>query len=125
VRSISSSAGASDVADAERQVCGEDAAPRGSLVIAAPLTFGRLHVLPVVLRLLREHRALSIWLTMSDRNVHLVEEGIDVAVRIGEPADSALITLRVGEVRRMLVASPDYRLCGEHPDRRRRSPATT
>jgi DNA-binding transcriptional LysR family regulator len=97
-----------DIADADRQVRGEDAAPRGSLSVAAPLTFGRLHVLPVALRLLREHRDLSVRLALSDRNVHLAEEGIDVAVRIGEPADSALIALKLGEVRRVVVASPDY-----------------
>jgi DNA-binding transcriptional LysR family regulator len=94
--------------DADRLVRGEDALPRGLLAVAAPLTFGRLHVLPVVERLLREHRDLSIRLMLSDRNVLLTEEGIDVAVRIGPPADSALIAIKVGEVRRVLVASPDY-----------------
>ncbi|MEI9983836.1 MAG: LysR substrate-binding domain-containing protein [Aliidongia sp.] len=58
--------------------------PRGSLTIAAPVLFGRLHVLPVVAAALREHPALSIRLSLSDRVVSLVEEGIDVAVRLGE-----------------------------------------
>ncbi len=97
-----------DIEEADRRVRGEDAAPRGSMAIAAPIMFGRLHVLPIVIRMLREHRDLSVRLTLSDRLVHLVEEGIDVAVRIGQLADSALIAFKVGEVRRVLVASPDY-----------------
>jgi DNA-binding transcriptional LysR family regulator len=97
-----------DIEDADRQIRGEDAAPRGRMLVAAPLMFGRLHVLPIVHGMLRDHRDLSIRLTLSDRDVHLIEEGIDVAVRIGEPADSALVAIKVGEVRRVLTASPDY-----------------
>src|SRR5579871_5774821 len=62
-----------DIADAERLVRGEDAAPRGLMAIAAPLMFGRLHVLPIVQALLRDHRAPSVRLTLSDRLVHLAE----------------------------------------------------
>ena len=98
----------SDIEEADRRVRGEDAAPHGPMAIAAPIMFGRLHVLPIVVRMLREHRDLSVRLTLSDRLVHLVEEGIDVAVRIGQLADSASIAFKVGEVRRVLVASPDY-----------------
>jgi DNA-binding transcriptional LysR family regulator len=70
--------------------------------------FGRLHVLPIVNRLLTEHPGLTVRLTLSDRNVHLVDEGIDIAVRVGELADSSLIGLKLGEVSRVLVASPGY-----------------
>ncbi len=97
-----------DLADADRLVRGEDAQPRGTMRVAAPLMFGRLHVLPVVQQLLRDHPGLAVRLMLSDRTVHLVEEGIDVAVRIGDLADSALTALKVGEVRRVLVASPAY-----------------
>ncbi len=97
-----------DIADGERRVRGEDASPRGSLVVAAPILFGRLHVLPIIERLLRAHPALSIRLMLSDRLVHLVDEGVDVAVRIGELADSALIAIKLGEVQRVLVASSAY-----------------
>jgi DNA-binding transcriptional LysR family regulator len=97
-----------DIDDVGRQVRGEDAAPRGGLAVAAPLMFGRLHVLPIVEQMLRDFPALSIRLLLSDRNVHLAEEGIDVAVRIGDPADSALAAIKVGAVRRVVVASPDY-----------------
>jgi DNA-binding transcriptional LysR family regulator len=97
-----------DLEDADRHARGDDAAPRGRLAIAAPLTFGRLHVLPVVNAMLLAHADLSVRLMLSDRIVHLAEEGMDVAVRIGDPADSALVAIRVGEVRRVLTASPAY-----------------
>jgi DNA-binding transcriptional LysR family regulator len=97
-----------DVDNAERRVRGEDAAPRGLLKVAAPTVFGRLHVLPIVNRVLREHNDVTIELALADRNVHLVEEGIDVAVRIGELADSSLIAVKLGVVSRVVVASPAH-----------------
>ncbi len=97
-----------DLDDAERSLRGEDAAPRGALAIAAPVVFGRMHVLPIITDLLRAHAALHVRLTLNDRLVRLVEEGIDVALRIGDLADSTLHALRVAEVRRVLVASPAY-----------------
>lgn len=97
-----------DIAEAERAASGADAVPRGLLGVAAPLMFGRLHVLPIVTALLRAHPALSVRLALSDRILPLAEEGIDVAVRIGALADSALLAVRVAEVRRVLVASPAY-----------------
>jgi DNA-binding transcriptional LysR family regulator len=93
---------------AERRVRGEDAKPRGTLRVMAPVLFGRLYVLPIVNGLLRDHPALSIHLTLSDRNVHLYEEGVDVAVRVGELADSSLIAVRLGVATPVLVASPEY-----------------
>ncbi len=97
-----------DFDDAQRRVRGEAAEPRGLLTVAAPLMFGRLHVLPVVQRLLRDHPALSVRMVLSDRVVHLVEEGVDVAVRLADLPDSALIAVRIGDVRRVTVASPAY-----------------
>jgi len=97
-----------DVESADRRARGEDAEPRGHLKIAAPIVFGRLHVLPVIRSLLRTYRTLSIQLSLSDRNVHLVDEGIDVAVRIGALADSSLIAVKLAEVSRVVVASPAY-----------------
>jgi DNA-binding transcriptional LysR family regulator len=97
-----------DVDNAERRVRGEDAAPRGLLKVAAPTVFGRLHVLPIVNRLLREHSEVTVALALADRNVHLVEEGIDVAVRVGDLADSSLIAIKLGVVSRVVVASPAY-----------------
>lgn len=97
-----------DVEMAERRVRGENAEPRGTLRVIAPLLFGRLYVLPLVNRLLSEHPALSIHLELSDRNVHLVREGVDVAVRVGELADSSLIAVRLGVATPVLAASPAY-----------------
>ncbi len=94
--------------DAERMVRGEDAAPRGLLVVSAPVVFGRLHALPIVAGLLASHPALKARLDLSDRNARLAEDGVDVAVRIGALADSALIAQRVWRVSRVLLASPDY-----------------
>jgi DNA-binding transcriptional LysR family regulator len=97
-----------DLDDAERRVRGEDAEPRGEMTVAAPVVFGRLHVMPIVDGLLRAHPALKVRLLLSDRNVHLVEEGVDVAVRIGSLADSSLVATTLGAVSRVLVASPAY-----------------
>jgi DNA-binding transcriptional LysR family regulator len=97
-----------DVDSAERRARGEDAEPRGQVKIAAPIVFGRLHVLPVIRSLLQTYRSLSIRLNLSDRNVHLVDEGIDAAIRIGALADSRLIALKLAEVSRVMVASPAY-----------------
>ena len=97
-----------DIEGAERKVRGENAEPRGSLKVAAPILFGRLHVLPIVTRVLTKHPGLSIHLTLSDRNVHLAEESVDVAVRIGDLADSSMKAIRLGSVSQLLVASPAY-----------------
>ncbi|WBO60983.1 MULTISPECIES: LysR family transcriptional regulator [unclassified Acidocella] len=93
---------------AERRVRGEDANPRGTLRVTAPVLFGRLYVLPIVNALLHEHPALSIHLTLSDRNVSLFEDGVDVAVRVGELADSSMIAVTLGLATPVLVASPAY-----------------
>lgn len=97
-----------DLDDAALALRGDGATPGGRLVVTAPVTFGRLHILPVALGLLRAHPALEVELTLIDRVVRLVDEGIDVAVRIGDLSDSSLHALKVAEVRRVLVASPAY-----------------
>ena len=96
------------LAEAERAVRGVQAEPSGQLFLTAPVMFGRLHVLPVVDALLTGHHDLAVRMMLIDRNVRIVEEGIDVAVRVGPLADSGLKTVRVGAVRQMLVASPAY-----------------
>ncbi|MEO5705866.1 MAG: LysR family transcriptional regulator [Alteraurantiacibacter sp.] len=97
-----------DLDDAALALRGDGATPGGTLVITAPVTFGRMHILPVVTALLNAHAGLRIELTLIDRIVRLVDEGIDIAVRIGELSDSSLHALKLGEVRRVLVASPAY-----------------
>jgi DNA-binding transcriptional LysR family regulator len=98
----------SELDAAALDLSGENPEPRGSLIISAPVVFGRMHILPVVTTLLAAHRQLDAQLVLTDRVVRLVDEGIDVAVRIADLADSALHAVRLGEVRRVLVASPDY-----------------
>src|SRR6516162_8996650 len=93
---------------AERSLRGENAEPRGELIVTAPVVFGRMHILPIVTKLLRAHPQLDVHLILVDRVIRLVEEGIDVAVRIADLSDSSLHAIRVAEVRRVLVASPAY-----------------
>jgi DNA-binding transcriptional LysR family regulator len=97
-----------EVADAERAASGEYAAPRGDLVVTAPIVFGRLHVLPAVNAFLGSYPEIDVRLLLADRNVHLIDDHIDLAVRIGELPDSSMVALRVGAVRRVVCASPDY-----------------
>ncbi|WP_033074519.1 LysR substrate-binding domain-containing protein [Sphingopyxis sp. MWB1] len=97
-----------DLADAERAARGGEATPRGQLHLTAPVMFGRLHVLPVVQAMLARHAELTVRMMLIDRNVRIVEEGIDVAVRIGALSDSSLKAVRIGSVRQMLAASPAY-----------------
>ena len=94
--------------DAEHEAVGVQSAPRGELHVTAPVLFGRLHVLPVVVDLLAGHDGLAARLLLVDRNIRLVEEGIDVAVRIGELRDSSLRSVAIGKVRQVLVAGPAY-----------------
>lgn len=81
---------------------------RGTLRLTAPIVFGRRHVAPVVNTYLDLYPEMRVDMMTNDRNLDLIEEGIDVAVRIGAMADTNLVARRVGAVRRMLVASPDY-----------------
>jgi DNA-binding transcriptional LysR family regulator len=82
--------------------------PRGLLRLTAPTAFGRRHVAPVVTRFLALYPDIQVDLTLSDRNVDLIEEGIDAALRIGALANLSLVARRLGEVRRVTVASPAY-----------------
>jgi len=97
-----------DLGEYEREASGAQAEPRGTLAVTAPVMFGRLHVLPVVNALVARHSRLDVSLLLHDRNVRMAEEGLDVAVRIGTPADSVLRLVRIGSVRQVIVASPDY-----------------
>lgn len=93
---------------AERMAVGEAAMPTGHLTVAASVSFGRMHVAPVLAEFLRVEPRVTASLLVADRMVNLVEEGIDVAVRIAALPDSSLVARRVGETRRILVASPAY-----------------
>ncbi|MGA2128779.1 MAG: LysR family transcriptional regulator [Xanthobacteraceae bacterium] len=97
-----------DYQQTELIAAGTLAAPKGVLQITAPTVFGRLHVLPVATDFLTAHPQVDIRLLLTDRVISLVEEGIDLAVRIGELPDSSLVARRVGEVRSVVCASRHY-----------------
>ncbi|HEU4408680.1 MAG TPA: LysR family transcriptional regulator [Polyangiaceae bacterium] len=97
-----------DLGEAERAASGEYVAPTGELVISATLVLGRAHVLPVVCDFLRAYPNIRVRLQQSDRVVNLVEDHVDVAVRLGTPAEGALVAVPVGSARRLLCASRDY-----------------
>lgn len=96
------------VREAERAAAGEYGAPRGELVITAPIHFGRLHILPVVAQFLTQYPEIDIRLALSDRNVRLVDDHVDMAVRIGALPDSDMTATRVGSVRWVVCASPAF-----------------
>ncbi|MBC9206748.1 LysR family transcriptional regulator [Roseomonas aerophila] len=96
------------VEEAERQAAGEYRAPRGELHVTAPMLFGQRHLLPVALAFLAEQPEITLRLMLADQQVSLADEHIDVALRIGHLADSALVATRVGTVRRVICASPAY-----------------
>jgi DNA-binding transcriptional LysR family regulator len=97
-----------DVSEAERAASGEHAAPRGDLVITAPVVFGRLHVLPVIAEFLTKWPEINVRLVLADRNLDLIDDHVDIAVRIGVLANSALVSTRVGVVRSVVCGSPAY-----------------
>jgi DNA-binding transcriptional LysR family regulator len=97
-----------EVGEAERAAAGEYSAPKGELIVTAPIVFGRLHVLPVVMDFLRAYPEIAVRLVQVDRVIDLQENHVDLAVRIAELPDSSLIALRVGSIRRVVCASPDY-----------------
>jgi DNA-binding transcriptional LysR family regulator len=94
------------VEEAEREAAGEFLAPRGELVVTAPVLFGRLYVLPVVADFLAEFVEINVRLVLADRNVRLVEDRVDMAVRIGKLPDSTLVATRIGSMRTVICASP-------------------
>lgn len=97
-----------EVAESERRASGEYRAPQGNLVLTAPLVFGRLHVLPVIADFLAAYPAVDIRAVLGDRRLDLLDEHLDLAIRIGTLPDSALIAIKVGEVRSVVCASPAY-----------------
>jgi DNA-binding transcriptional LysR family regulator len=97
-----------DLDDAERGASGEYRVPRGHLTIAAPLMFGRLHVAPVVLAFLDAYPDITVRLKLADHVANLVDDHIDVAIRIGALPDSAMVALRLGQIRWVTCASPAY-----------------
>jgi DNA-binding transcriptional LysR family regulator len=97
-----------DIGEAERAAAGEFVAPRGELIVTAPIVFGRLHVLPIVIAFLKAYPEIDIRLTLADGVLNLQEHDLDLAIRIGELPDSSLVATHVGSIRRVICASPSY-----------------
>jgi DNA-binding transcriptional LysR family regulator len=96
------------VDEAERAASGEFSAPRGELIVTAPIVFGRLHVLPVATEFLAAYPEIKVRLALADRVVNLMEDHVDAALRIGALPDSSLMATRIGVIRRVVCASPAY-----------------
>ena len=105
-----------DLQDADQAVSHLQMTPRGRLKVSAPMSFGFLHLAPALADFLGEYPELEVDVTMSDRFVDLVEEGFDLAVRIGALADSSLIAKRIAPIRRVICASPRYLAAHGTPD---------
>src|SRR5260221_11788079 len=105
-----------DVEEAEHAAESERTRPSGRLVVSAPVGFGRLHVSPVMSAYLKRYPDVSGELRLADRMANLVEDGIDLAVRIGHLADSSVVARHVGEMRRIVVASSAYLQQRGEPD---------
>src|SRR5271170_2819997 len=97
-----------DIHEAERAASGEYSEPRGELVVTAPVVFGRLHVLPILNEFLKVYPEVNVRLALGDRNFNLLEDQVDLAVRIGSLLVSELTTTSLGTVRRVVCASPSY-----------------
>lgn len=114
-----------DLDEADRLVGAQHAAPAGSIAVTAPVLFGQMHVAPVVQAFVQRHPQVRVNLMLLDRVVNLVEEGLDVGIRIGPLADSTLVAQQLGRMRRVVVASPALlRRHGvpQHPDALREAP---
>jgi DNA-binding transcriptional LysR family regulator len=96
------------VAEADEAAVGINGSPRGHLVITAPVLFGRMYVMPAIVEYLQKYPDTEVSAMFVDRVVNLLEEGVDIALRIGELSDSSFKALKVGTVRRVVCASPAY-----------------
>jgi DNA-binding transcriptional LysR family regulator len=95
------------VEDAEREAAGEFIVPKGELVISAPIQFGQLHGLPIVAEFLALYPQINVRLVLLDRNVALVEDHVDMAIRIGKLPDSTMISTTIGSFRTVICGSPE------------------
>jgi len=94
--------------EADEAAAGINAEPRGHLAVTAPVMFGRIFVIPSIVDYLKRYPDMEVSAVFLDRVVNLLEEGFDVGIRIGELPDSSMRAIRVGQVRRILCASPGY-----------------
>src|SRR5580698_6528287 len=103
------------VEDAERQVSGEYRSPKGDLTVTTPWGLGHTHMLPIAVEFLDAFPEIGLRLLLTDRVVDAVEENIDVAIRIGSLAESSMIATRIGSIRLVVCASPEYLAARGHP----------
>lgn len=96
------------IIEANAAVGGINAAPRGRLSLTAPVLFGRAFIMPCIMDYMRRYPGVEVSAQFADRVANLVDEGLDVAVRIGHLPDSSLRAVRVGQIRRVLCAAPAY-----------------
>ncbi|MGF6177962.1 DNA-binding transcriptional LysR family regulator [Ensifer sp. 4252] len=96
------------VEEAEKAAAGEYQVPKGDLVVTAPIVFGRRHVLPVVAQFLQAYPEIDLRLTLGDQLANILDERIDIALRIGNLPDSNLVATRLGQIRRVVYGSPGY-----------------
>lgn len=94
--------------EADEAAAGINAQPRGHMTVTAPVLFGRMYVMPGIVEYLRQHPETSVSALFLDRVVNMLEEGVDIGIRIGELSDSSYRALRVGHVRRVICAAPSY-----------------
>ncbi len=94
--------------EADEAAAGINAQPRGHMTVTAPVLFGRMYVMPGIVDYLRQHPETSVSALFLDRVVNMLEEGVDIGIRIGELSDSSYRALRVGHVRRVICAAPSY-----------------
>ncbi len=108
-----------EIAEADEAATGINGEPSGHLAVTAPVLFGKLFVLPGVIDFLNRHPKMEVNALFLDRVVNLLEEGLDVGIRIGELADSSMRAIRVGTVKRVVCAAPNYLARAgtpKHPD---------
>ncbi|MFZ6769534.1 LysR family transcriptional regulator [Undibacterium sp. Di26W] len=111
-----------DVETADEATAGINAEPRGHLTVTAPVLFGKMYVMASIVDYLQRYPAMDVSALFLDRVVNLLEEGVDVGIRIGELPDSSMKAIRVGQIRRVLCASPAYLAHAgqpQHPDQLR------
>ncbi len=96
------------VDEAERDASGEYRMPIGELAVTAPSPLGHMHLMPIALEFMAAHPEIHLRLILSDRVVNLLEENVDVAIRIGDLRDSSMVGTRIGSIRHVVCASPEY-----------------
>lgn len=97
-----------ELEEAEESAAGSHAEPRGLLAVTAPVLFGEMFVTPLLVDFLTQHTAIQVKALLVDRVVNMLDEGIDVAIRIGNLADGGQSAVRVGAVRRVICAAPSF-----------------